>query len=227
MPGQETTLTADGISVAGYLSLPESGKGPGVIVLQEWWGLVPHIRDVADRFAAAGYTAFAPDLYHGQSTTSPDEAGKLMMALNIEETEKELAAAIHALNAHSATEGFSKVGTVGFCMGGQLSLFAACRNPEIGACVDFYGIHPNVKPDFAGLNAPVLGLFAAHDGFVNAEAVAGLRAELEKHGKAHELLVYEDADHAFFNDSRPQVYRENDARDAWERVLKLFGENLK
>lgn len=227
MSGQETTLTADGISVSGYLSIPASGKGPGVIVLQEWWGLVPHIKDLADRFAAAGYTAFAPDLYHGQSTSSPDEAGKLMMALNIEETEKELGAAIRALNAHAATEGFSKVGTVGFCMGGQLSLFAACRNPEIGACVDFYGIHPNVKPDFANLNAPVLGLFAAHDGFVNAEAVAGLRAELEKHGKAHELHVYEEADHAFFNDSRPQVYRENDATDAWERVLKLFGENLK
>ena len=150
MSGEMVTFQSNGGTANGYLSVPASGKGPGVIVIQEWWGLVPHIKDVCDRFAAEGYVALAPDIYHGESTKSPDEAGKLMMALRIDEAEKDLRGAIGYLLNHEATTG-DEVGTVGFCMGGALSLYAASKNPQVGACVVFYGIHPNVKPDLAEL----------------------------------------------------------------------------
>ncbi|OYT70942.1 MAG: hypothetical protein CFK52_09505 [Chloracidobacterium sp. CP2_5A] len=225
MAGQRAELTAHDTTVAGYLSVPPDG-GPGVIVLQEWWGLVPHIEAVADRFAAAGYTAFAPDLYEGKATASPDEAGKLMMALNIGETAKRLRVVVAALLAHPSTQGHPKVGVIGFCMGGQLALYAACDNPDIGACVDFYGIHPNVKPDFAKLSAPVLGLFAEKDAFVTPEAVAALRHELDRHGKAYEFDTYPGTDHAFFNDTRPEVYHADAAYDAWDRVQRFFKAHL-
>jgi len=115
--GQMVEFSSNGTSTSGYLAIPESG--PGVIVIQEWWGLVDHIKDVCDRFAAEGFVALAPDLYHGKSTKSPDEAGKLMMALEIDRAEKDLRGAIQYLLEHEATKG-SKVGTIGFCMGGAL-----------------------------------------------------------------------------------------------------------
>src|SRR6267142_760617 len=162
MAGQMVEFTSNGGKVNGYLAIPEKGTGPGVIVIQEWWGLVDHIKDVCDRFANEGYVAVAPDLYHGQSTQSPDEAGKLMMALRIDEAEKDLRGAIQYLLDHPATIG-NKVGTIGFCMGGALSLYSASKNPQVGSCVVFYGIHPNVKPDLANLQAPVLGIYAEND----------------------------------------------------------------
>ncbi len=139
-----------------------------VFVIQEWWVLVFFIKDASDRFAAEGFVALAPDLYHGKTTTSPDEAGKLMMALRIDEAEQDLAGALDHLLAHPATA-TNRVGTVGFCMGGALSLYAATKNPHVGACVVFYGIHPNVKPDLPNLQSPVLGLYAERDGFATPE----------------------------------------------------------
>ena len=155
--GTIVEFVANGSSSQGYLSEPEGG-GPGVIVIQEWWGLVGHIKNVADRFAAAGYVALAPDLYHGKETTSPDDAGKLMMALNIDRAEKDLRGACDYLGSRSSG---GRLGIIGFCMGGQLALYAASKNENIGACIDFYGIHPNVKPVLEAIKAPVLGLFAA------------------------------------------------------------------
>ena len=223
--GEMVDFKANGRTAQGYLAVPETGRGPGVIVLQEWWGLVPHIKDVADRFAAAGCVALAPDLYHGETTKSPDEAGKLMMALNIAETEKDLRGAVQYLLGHTATTG-EKAGTVGFCMGGMLSLFAATKNPQVGACVVFYGIHPAVKLDLDGLHAPVLGLYAAQDNFVPPAAVHKLEKELQEAGKPAEMIIYPDADHAFFNDTRPEVYRAADAADAWQRVLEFYRQHL-
>src|ERR1043165_2690912 len=165
MAGQMVEFQSNGAEARGYLSVPESGSGPGVVVIQEWWGLVPHIREVADRFAAAGFVALAPDLYHGDVARSPDAAGKLMMALNISRTEKDLRGAIQYLLSHEATEGGS-VGTVGFCMGGALSLYAASKNEQVGACAVFYGLHPKVEPDFERLRAPVLRIFVEKDGVV-------------------------------------------------------------
>lgn len=225
MSGEMIEFKSNGGTTGGYLSLPPTGTGAGVIVLQEWWGLVPHIKAVADRFAAEGFVALAPDLYHGRSTTSPDQAGKLMMAMNIDETERDLRGAIQYLLAHESTTG-GTVGTVGFCMGGALSLFAAAKNPQVGACVVFYGGHPSVKPDLENLRAPVLGLYAGRDTSVTPQSVGELRQRLDALGKANELHIYGDADHAFFNDERPEVYNPEAARDAWRRTIEFLRQHL-
>lgn len=221
MPGQMVEFSANGRICSGYLSLPDSGQGPGVIVIQEWWGLVPHIKNVADRLAKEGFVALAPDLYHGQSTTSPDEAGKLMMALKIDETEQDLRGAVQYLIHHQATT-TDKVGVVGFCMGGALALYAACENPQIAACVDFYGGHPNVKPRLENLQGAVLGLFAGNDTFVTPAAVRETEKKLKELGKNAEIHIYPNTEHAFFNDERPQVYNQEAADDAWRRVLEFY-----
>lgn len=223
MSGKMIEFSSNGGACKGYLATPASASGPGVIVLQEWWGLVGHIKNVADRFAAAGYVALAPDLYHGEATTSPDEAGKLMMALEIEEAEKDLSGAVDYLMGISSG---AKIGIVGFCMGGQLALFAASKNPHIGACVDFYGIHPNVKPDYSQLKAPVLGLFAEKDGFVGPDVVNALEQTLGDAGVSADFQIYPDVDHAFFNDER-EVYNLAAATDAWNRVQDFFEKHLK
>lgn len=225
MEGQMVEFSSNGRTASGYLATPASGKGPGVIVIQEWWGLVPHIKDVCDRFAAEGFAALAPDLYHGKLAKSPDEAGKLMMAMRIDEAEKDLRGAAEFLLDHEATTG-DKVGTVGFCMGGALSLYAATRNPKVGACVIFYGGHPNVKPDLANLEAPVLGLYAGRDGFVTPESVRELEKQLKELGKSAEIIIYPDVDHGFSNDTRPEVYNEAAAKDAWQRVVRFFRKHL-
>lgn len=226
MSGQLIEFTTNGQTCSGYLSLPDSGKGPGVVVIQEWWGLVPHIKDVADRLANVGYVALAPDLYHGTSTASPDEAGKLMMALNIDETEKDLRGAIRHLIDHDATT-IDKVGTVGFCMGGALSLYAACKNPQVAACVVFYGGHPNVKPELENLQGAVLGLYAGNDTFVTPASVRELEQNLNRLGKNADIHIYPNTEHAFFNDHRPQIYNQDAADDAWQRVLEFYQRHLR
>jgi carboxymethylenebutenolidase len=225
MAGQMIEFQSNGGTTQGYLSLPDGGRGPGVVVIQEWWGLVPHIHEVADRFAAAGFVALAPDLYHGDVARSPDEAGKMMMALNISQTEKDLRGAVQYLLQHEATEGAS-VGTVGFCMGGALSLYGASKNEQVGACVVFYGIHPKVVPDFENLRAPVLGIFAEQDSFVPPEAVRALEEKVREHGKSIETHTYPGTDHAFFNDTRPEVYDAAAAADAWRRTIEFLRKHL-
>lgn len=223
--GKMVEFPTNGKTGSGYLATPQSGGGPGVIVIQEWWGLVDHIKDLAERFAQAGFVALAPDMYHGETTTSPDDAGKLMMALKIDEVEKDLRGSIDYVLSLDETQG-DKVGTVGFCMGGQLSLYAACANSKVGACVDYYGVHPDVHPDLANLQAPVLGFFAEKDSFVTPEVARKLESSLKAAGKEAEIHIYEGADHAFFNDTRAEVYHEAHAKDSWDRMLKLFKENL-
>jgi len=214
-----------GGNTAGYLAEPEKGSGPGLVVIQEWWGLVDHIKDVCDRFAAEGFVALAPDLYHGKTTKSPDEAGKLMMALRIDEAEKDLSAAVEYLSTLDATTS-EKIGVVGFCMGGALSLYTATKNPNIGACVVFYGGHPKVKPDLPNLPAPVLGLYAGKDDFVTPDSVHELERQLKSLGKQIEVKIYPGADHAFFNDTRPEVYNAEAAADAWGRTVEFLRRHL-
>jgi carboxymethylenebutenolidase len=223
--GERITFKANGHNTPGYLARPSGSGGPGVIVIQEWWGLVPHIEDLADRFAAEGFVALAPDLYHGEKAASPDQAGKLMMSLRIDEAAKDLAGAIDHLQQQLGVTG-STVGTVGFCMGGALSLFAASKNPEVGACVVFYGGHPNVKPDLASLQAPVLGIWAGKDGFVTPQVVQELDSQLTALGKRHEFHTYPDADHAFFNDTRPEVHHAAGSADAWKKTLAFLRKEL-
>lgn len=225
MPNKAVEFSSNGRTTTGYLSYPDAGKGGGVLVLQEWWGLVPHIKDVADRLARAGFIALAPDLYHGASAASPDKAGKLMMELNIAETEKDLRGAIqYLLDQDEVTS--SGVGTIGFCMGGMLSLYAATRNPEVKACVVFYGIHPKFEPNLESLSAPVLGFYGELDKMVSPAAVKQLEKNLKALGKSVETHIYPGADHAFFNDERPEVYKREAAEDAWTRTLTFLRHNL-
>lgn len=213
------------IAGLGYLAVPESGSGPGVIVIQEWWGLVPHIKDVADRFAAAGYVALAPDLYKGETATSPDDAGRRLMALNIEQTAQDLQAAVDFLLNHEAVTS-NKLGVVGFCMGGQLALLAATVSDRMGAVVDFYGIHPNVHPDFSKLTAPVLGIFGENDSSVPPTAVQQLESQIQQAGGTIETHTYSNADHAFFNNTRPEVYNPEAAEDAWKRTIGFLQQHV-
>jgi carboxymethylenebutenolidase len=225
MKGQIIDFKGNGGSYSGYLSAPSDG-GPGVVVIQEWWGLNDHVKDICDRFAAERFASLAPDIYQGKLATSPNEAGKLMMALNIIEAEKILRGAIHSLLAHPSCTS-KTVGVVGFCMGGQLAMYAAATNPEqVSACVNFYGIHPNVQPSYDRMKAPVLGLFAENDSSVDAAAVEKLRKELSGAGKFFEFHTYKNVGHAFFNDTRP-VYHEESARDAWGRTLQFLREHIK
>jgi carboxymethylenebutenolidase len=224
MAGKMVEFPTNGHTTQGYLATPASGKGPGVIVIQEWWGLVPHIKNVADRFAAEGFSALAPDMYHGQTASEPDTAGKLFMALNIEQAEKDLRGATTYLKGHSST---TKIGVVGFCMGGQLALLTATLDPSIGACVNFYGIHPNVKPDYRKLAGPVLGLYAEKDGFVTPEVAKGVDKAIKGAGKSSEIHIYPGVDHGFFNDDRPDVHAKPSAEDAWKRTLAFFRQHVK
>lgn len=223
--GQNVEFSSNGGTTTGYLAVPKKGSGPGVVVIQEWWGLVDHIKDICDRFAAEGYAALAPDLFHGKTTKSPDEAGQLMMALQVDQAEKDLRGAVDYLLNHEATTG-NKVGIIGFCMGGALSLYAATKNPNIGACVVFYGGHPKVKPDLPNLQAPVLGIYGERDGFVTPDSVRQLERQLKELGKSVETHIYPNVDHAFFNDQRPEVYDEKASQDAWRRTIQFFATHL-
>jgi carboxymethylenebutenolidase len=212
---------AAGKTASGYLATPSSGRGPGVVVLQEWWGLVDHIKRVTDRLAAAGFCALAPDLYHGKTCGHPDEAGREMMALDIGRTSDELGGAARFLLAQDACWP-KKVGSLGFCMGGQLALYGACAHPDvIVAAVDFYGIHPKVRLDPSRLSGPVLAHFAKRDAFVKEADARALTAQIEAAGK-RVLAYFYDADHAFFNDSRPEVYSRADAELAFERTVAFL-----
>jgi carboxymethylenebutenolidase len=214
---------ANGGTAHGYLATPARPNGKGVIVIQEWWGLVPHIQDIADRFAAEGYLALAPDLWDGKKTTNPDEAGRMLMALDIDDTARKLAGAAAALHAHGAA---GKLAVVGFCMGGQLALYAAAAMPEdIGACVNFYGIHPKVQPDYARLAAPVLAFFAEQDTFVPPAAGREIARAIEAAGGRCEVHVF-DAGHAFFNDARPEAYHAESAQKAWALTREFLGSRL-
>jgi carboxymethylenebutenolidase len=148
-----------------------------------------------------------------------------MMALRIDEAERYLVASVEYLSTLDSTTS-EKVGVVGFCMGGALSLYTAKKNPNIGACVVFYGGHPKVKPDRPNLQAPVLGLYAEKDGFVTPDSVHELERQLKSLGKQIEVKIYPGADHAFFNDTRPQVYNAEAAADAWQRTIEFLRKHL-
>lgn len=228
--GEMVEFASNGGTGAGYLATPESGAGPGVVVVQEWWGLVPHIRDVCERFAAEGFTALAPDLYHGKSVpnSEPDEAGKLMMSLNLDQAARDMGGAVDFLTGHGAVRGRG-VGVVGFCMGGALALLLATQRPaEVKAVVPYYGVisWPAQQPDWSALAAPVQGHYAEMDDSAPPDKVRALEADLRNRGKQAEFFVYPGTGHAFFNDTRPESYNEEAARQAWVRTLEFFRAHL-
>ena len=208
-----------------YLSLPPAGHGPGVVVLQEWWGLVDHIREVCDRLAREGFVALAPDLYRGESTTDPDAAGRMMMSLELPRAAGDLDGAVAALVRNDAVDG-SRVGCIGFCMGGQLALYAATLNSRVGAVVDFYGVHPDVAIEPEGLEAAVMGIFAEHDEFVPPAAARALESTLKEAGVRTDFTIFPGVDHAFMNDTRPDVFNADAAARGWSDMVAFLRAEL-
>jgi carboxymethylenebutenolidase len=207
----------------GYLALPPSGSGPGVIVIQEWWGLTDHIADVADRLAAEGFVALAPDLYGGRTTHDADEAGEMMMALPVDEAARDLGGAVDFLLGHDAVTS-STVGAVGFCMGGGfVLLLAAQQGKKVAAAVPFYGVGPAVPSAYAGLTAAVQGHYGLQDGFYPADAARAQEQQIREESGAEVAFHLYDAGHAFHNDENALgTYSADDARLAWSSTVDFL-----
>lgn len=224
-PGKMIEFPSNAHRTPGYLAVPEgSGPFPAIVAIQEWWGLVGHIKDVADRFAAAGFVTLAPDLYHGQTAAEPDEARKLAMALDRQRAIDEIAAAVKYLSSLPQV-GSSKIGIVGWCMGGGLALSTAAQKDEIGAVVCFYG-RPLEAGETARLKAPVLGLYGELDSGIPASIVQDFEKGLEKAKVPHTIHTYAGAGHAFFNDDR-QAFHPEASADAWARTLDWLRQHLR
>jgi carboxymethylenebutenolidase len=222
MPDIEFPTTSGGAgagSAPGYLAVPSGERGPGVIVLQEWWGVDEHIRSICDRLAAAGFYALAPDLYRGETTTQPSEAQQKMMALSMGEVEQDMCGAADYLAAQPGFEG-PGVGALGFCLGGGLAIWAAATCPNIVAAVTYYYVMPHGKPDFSAISGPVLGHFGSADEFIPIEDANKLESELSDAGVETTFHYYDGAGHAFFNDSnRLGTYDQALAETSWERTV--------
>ncbi|HEX4220239.1 MAG TPA: dienelactone hydrolase family protein [Acidimicrobiales bacterium] len=225
--GEIIEYASNGSHAQGYLASSDQG-GPGVIVIQEYWGLIDQITRTCDRFAAEGFTALAPDLYHGKKVplSEPDEAAKEMMALSMDVTAKELSGTVDELLRRT---GRDRVGVIGFCMGGGLALVLGTQRPDaVAAVVTAYGLipWPDAAPDFSKLNARVLGHFGDQDDFFTPEKARELESQLKQLGKDVTFYIYEGAGHAFFNEDRPEAYRPEAAQLLWDRTVAFFRETL-
>jgi carboxymethylenebutenolidase len=214
--------TANGDTTA-FVAMPDDAGAdtPAVILIQEWWGLNDHIKDIAGRYADEGFIAIAPDLYRGEVATDPKEASRMMGDLKIEDGIDTIR---NAVGAARSEFGSSHFGISGYCMGGTYALRAACEVEGISAAAPFYG---DIAPEevLKNLDAPVVFVSGLRDAWINPEKVGELEAAAEKYELPVEVLKY-DADHAFFNDTRPDVYDKSAAEDAWAKVTGFFRDNL-
>lgn len=225
--GEKVSFASNGDTAEGYLALP-ARPGPGVVLIQEWWGLVPHIEDVADRLAAEGFVVLAPDLYHGEATTEPDEAGKKLMALDLPTAGRDMAGAAAFLTTRDETSGRG-VGVVGFCMGGGLAILAATVSPDITTCSAFYpAIYWEAwAPDWSQVSGKhVVMHLAEGDGGSGSERVQETKAAIEDAGGTVTLHDYAGTEHAFFNDGRPEVHHAEAAGLAWDRTVAALRTHL-
>lgn len=217
------------VSIRAFEARPTTaGPHPAVIVIQEWWGLNDHTKDVAERFARAGYVAVAPDMYSRQGnqvTTDPEQAGKLMGGLSKPDGIADLLAVVDYLKKADGVRG-DRIGVTGFCMGGSFAALLACSTTDIKAAAPFYGEIPDDE-QLAALAAPLLYFYGTEDFWIKRADVDRLAASLARMGKTSEVHIYEGAPHAFFNDTRKDVYRADEAKDAWTRTLGLFDKHLK
>ena len=222
------TFPSGRVQVRAFLARPKGrGPFPGLVVIQEWWGLNNHIMDVAARFAKQGYLALAPDLYSRQgnaATKDPAVAARLMEKLAQRDALADLGAALRFLQGQPAVDR-RRIGTVGFCMGGTYALLLPCVRQGIRAAVPFYGQVPDPDATLRNLTCPVLYVYGTRDEWISAADVDRLRGALERYGKAGEVITY-DAPHAFFNNSRRDTYRSEHAKDAWSRTLAFLAQHL-
>jgi len=212
--------TANG-DTTGYVAVPDVESKKAVIVVQEWWGLNDHIKDIANRYAAEGFIAIAPDLYRGKVASNPDEASKMMQGLRVEDG---IGTIKNAVAAARDTYGLSHFGITGFCMGGTFALRAACELEGFSAAAPFYGDVPE-EDVLKKLSTPTIFVSGTKDKWINPEKVAGLEDVVERYELPLQSVKY-DADHAFFNNTRPEVYNETAAKDAWALVVGFFNDKL-
>lgn len=237
MPAASATLAtetaqfvSDGVTIKGFLARPVQAArpAPGVLVIHEWWGLNDHIKDISQRFTREGFVALAPDLYSrlgSKVTKDPAEAARLMDSLSSQLALRDLNAATRFLKSQPFIDPLF-IGAIGFCMGGTLALTLAGHNSDLKAAVVFYGKVPPSE-SFRYLLCPILFHHGAKDGWVTTQEVERLRQGLLERGKPGEVISYPNADHAFFNDTRPEVYRQDDAQEAWRRTLVFFARYLR
>lgn len=220
------TFAANGDEAPGYLARPTGdGPFPGVVVIQEWWGLEEHIQSVTERFAQMGFVALAPDLYRGEVAEEPDDARRLAMALERDQALVDIQGAANYLLDQAFVEP-KRAGIVGFCLGGGLAMNMSYVGEDIGAVVVFYGggVEPTDE-DFEAVTAPVLGIYGEADQGIPVEQVEQWESAFAEFGKTNEMIIYPDAPHAFFNDTRDS-YREEAAEDAWQRTIAWFQQYL-
>jgi carboxymethylenebutenolidase len=221
-------FASNGGMASGHLAVPESGSGPGVIVIQEWWGLNPQIKGVADMLATNGLVALAPDLYHGELAghDEMDKAGELMAGLPPERAARDMSGAVDFLADHDSVTG-DGVGVVGFCMGGMLAfILAAQRGDRIKAAVPFYGFPTGDMPDWSGMTAVVRGHMSEPDTFFTAADARALESELTALGKDVEL-TFHDAGHGFMNEENPMgAWDEGLAAELWPSTIDFFRTTL-
>jgi carboxymethylenebutenolidase len=225
--GEMVSYSSNGGTSEGYLATPVTGDGVAVIVIQEWWGLVPHITSVVDRFAEAGFVALAPDLYHGVHTTEPDEAGKLIMGLAMDQAGRDIAGAAAYLVERPDVTG--KIGCVGFCAGGSLAMWSATLSDQIMATVGFYPVLPweRMSPKWSNYAGKVAMIHCDEaDGTSAAPGIRQAKQAIEAAGGECVTYDYAGTEHAFFNDDRPEVYSADAATSAWARTLELFRTHL-
>jgi carboxymethylenebutenolidase len=225
--GEMVSYAGNGGTSEGYLAVPAGGSGPAVVVIQEWWGLVPHIKELVERFAEAGFVALAPDLYHGVQTTEPDEAGKLAMGLAMDRAAKDIAGAAAYLAGRDDVTG--RVGCVGFCMGGSLALWSATLSEQVVATVGLYPAVPweRMSPswdNYAGKAAMIH--CSEEDGTSAAPGIQQAKQAIEAAGGEVVVYDYPGTHHAFFNDDRPEVYNREASALAWARTIEFFRTRL-
>jgi carboxymethylenebutenolidase len=207
-------------SASGHLVRPDKPGHRGVVVIQEYWGLVPHIKDIASRFAAEGYVALAPDLYHGKSTVEEAEASHLMQGLDWGGAAREIGEAVQYLRQ---SEGCTRVCLAGFCMGGALAMIAATASGPgaVDAYAAYYGVPPKGAAPLDRITAPGIIFFGDEEQYFSVPDAKAFVDAQKARGREAEIVIYPGAGHAFFNDDRP-TYRDTAARDAWRRTLELF-----
>ncbi len=227
---QMVSYPSEGVTVRAYLVAPQGqAMRPAMIVVQEWWGLNDHIKDVARRYAREGYIAIAPDLYSRlghKVTADPNEAGKLMNQLRQEDGLKDLSATVKYLKSVEGVDP-NRIGVTGFCMGGSYALMLPCVNRDIKAAAPYYGQVPNPDTPLKDLACPVLYIYGEEDGWITKADVQRLAAALKKYNKTGEIKTYPGAPHAFFNDTRKDVYKPAEAKDAWARTQAFFKQYLR
>lgn len=226
--GEMVSFASNGDSCGGYLAIPESGSGAGVIVVQEYWGLVDHIKDLADRFAGEGFVALAPDFFHGATAGEPDEAMRLLMGLAMDRAAKDIQGAAQYLAGRKETTG-GGVGTVGFCMGGSLALWSGALADEVKVAVGFYPAIPweKMSPSWGNYNNKTAMLHASEeDGTSKADGIQAAVKGIQEAGGTVEVYDYPGTSHAFFNDTRPEVHDKEQSQAAWRRTIDLLKSRL-